>query len=67
MTTPLPLLDFVEIGCEFPPGIELKEKLELPTEDVVDQVEEGVTAQPAKGAEQVILDPIVKNAPNAID
>lgn len=32
LTVPLPLLDLVEIGCEFPPGIEVMEKPELPAE-----------------------------------
>lgn len=56
--TPLPLLDSVELGCEFPPEIELVEKLELPTEDMASQQEDATTEQP-------IVDPATEHAPQA--
>lgn len=67
MNTSLPLLDLVEMGCVFPPGIELAKKLELPTEDAADQAKEVPAAQTIEGVEQVNLDLAEENLPDVVD
>lgn len=63
--TPLPLLDLVELGCEFPLEIELAEKPELLAEDVAGQPKDAAVEQPAEATEQVIVDPTTEHMPQA--